>query len=217
MTNRIALFSFALAALCCIAGCNIVAPVAYVVGGRGNVPARLELDPERVHVFVIDDIGSNMPRRSYRRLIGESAEQFLIQRGKFPAEMLIPSNAALRITTTETWNSRLSLTEIGRQLGADVVIYLDVSGWTLSRDGGGISPAAQGRVKVIDAQNDQRLWPLDAQAYPLVVQLPRRSGQIPSQRAARQQIEEDLARNIGLHLAKIFYKHEIGTNEYIGE
>ncbi len=211
LTIALALLPLALAA------CNVATPVAYILTGRGNVQSLYQLDAERTHVIVVDDFRSVLPKRSYRRLIGESAENFLISRGKFPDDKLIPTNAALRVISAETWESRISLTELGRQLGADVVIYLDIAGWTLSRDAGGVSPAAQGNVKIIDAENDKRLFPLDAKAYPLVIQLPRKPGQLPADATARRALEESLANNIGLHLAKLFYKHEVGTNRYIGD
>jgi len=193
------------------AGCNIAAPVFFAVHGPPRVEAVHTLDESRRHVIFIDDRASNLPRRSYRMLIGQTAEETLIARGKLEGDLTIPSRLAAATAAQERHDAPRSIVDIGLSLDADVVIYADIRGFALSRDGSGISPAALLHVKIIDVENNSREWPVDQPFYPLTVQMERSPGMVPNDRAATAQLEQALSQRIGLELARLFFSYERGS------
>lgn len=200
-----------------LVGCNIIAPIAFIASGGPQTEALTTLDKTRVHVVVVDDRRSLLPKRSLRMLIGQTAEETLIARKALPAEKVIASRMALAVMAAEQHGEPMAMAEVGRRVGSEVVIYVDVQGWTLSRDGSGLSPAAQCGVRVIDAANNIRIWPTDRKEHSLVVQMARSPGAVPTDQAGRLQAEQALSQQIGLKLAQMFFKHERGSiNEQTG-
>ena len=191
------------------ASCNIVGPIALMLEPPPSKDAATELDAELKHVFFVDDRASRLPKRSLRGTIGTTAEQTLIQREILLPELVVPSATAMRVVEFESSESPLSIAEIGQKVGADIVVYLTVDAWTLTRDGSSPAPSARGRVKIIDAANNQRIFPPNETGYPVVVRMPTRPGAVPRERAARAAMEQELAVALGAELAKVFFDHEI--------
>lgn len=191
-----------------LAGCNVVAPVAYLVGGPPKVPAKHELDGKRRTVVFIDDRASVVPRRSLRALIGSEVDSTLIEQKAVKAENMIASDAALRVAMDERYGDPRSIDGIGEALDAEVVIYVELVAWTMSRDGVSVSPAARLSVKVLDVANDVRLWPGTVGGQMMTVALPTSAGQGPRNRLEQNAQEESLARMTGMQIARLFFAHE---------
>ena len=192
--------------------CNIVGPIAAVAAGPPTTEALFEVDDEKNHVIFIDDLKSRVPRRSLRDEITQAAEEALLREGVLDPARLISGRAALRVSSSEdSYGDPLSVAELGERVGADVVIYVSMQRWTLSRDGGTLSPSVAGEVKVIDAKSKARLWPPSrSSGYTLVVEPETKvnNADIPREIAQRSQTEIATARQFGLALAQMFYKHE---------
>ena len=139
-------------------------------------------------------------------------EEALLREGVLDPARLISGRAALRVSSSEdSYGDPLSVAELGERVGADVVIYVSMQRWTLSRDGGTLSPSVAGEVKVIDAKSKARLWPPSrSSGYTLVVEPETKvnNADIPREIAQRSQTEIATARQFGLALAQMFYKHE---------
>jgi len=204
---RLAALLLAPALLGTLAGCNIVAPLAYIASGPPKVDARHKLDASRTHVVFIDDRASRLPRRSLRIETAEAVEQTLMRREVLPEEQVLTTRAAMRVASAERYGSPLSIAEIGASAGADVIIYATVDAWSLSRDGVSLSPAARGRVKVIDAAADERLFPPGRDGFPVRVELPQSPSQMPTG-AERRAAHIGLAQAFGAQIARLFFQHE---------
>ncbi|MEX2219017.1 MAG: hypothetical protein WD749_09680 [Phycisphaerales bacterium] len=189
-----------------VAGCNIVGPAFYLVHGPEKTKRLYELDAKRATVVFVDDRGNRVPRRSLRLMIAQEAEKTLLK-GK-ALEDMISADSAMAAAGNDRSDRPAPITEIGRALKADVVIYATVDQFDLSPDGATYAPAAVLRVKVIDAANDTRLWPADAAGHPLTVRMTARSRDIPTGTAARYTAEEELAKQAGMELANLFITHE---------
>lgn len=208
---RWALGILALAATAALpAGCNIVGPVAYLIEGPPTVDAVYELDKERITVIFIDDRLNRAPRRSLRIVAAEKAEQVLMEKKILPSEKVITTRAIMRQATQEQFTKPMTIAELGRSVGAEVVIYLTIDSWSLSSDGVVLSPTVTGRVKIIDATNDTRLWPPDGNGHRLTASLPPQTSDMPTG-AERDQSNQVLADRLGLSLAQLFYEHERDT------
>lgn len=196
-----------LSAMLATSGCNIATPVFFAIHGPPKVEAVTEL-PQRPTVIFIDDRESKIPRRSLRVQIGKAAEQLILQKEVLPDGMVIGSQSALRAASGERSEAPISVVDIGRRVGAEVVIYVEVKGWTLSRQPGELSPAAGATIKIIDAASNQRIWPADSEGYDFIVQMQRQPESTGLTRAERNKWEEALATQIGIELAQLFYTHE---------
>jgi hypothetical protein len=202
------------AAVCCAgalmvgAGCNIVAPIAYLVGGPPKTPALYELDRRRPTVVFIDDRASVVPRRALRASIGQEAESTMIEQGVVDQESMISASATLRLAMAERYGEPRSIDSVGEEVGAEVVVYVEMVSWSLRGDGVTFAPTARVSVKVLDVANDVRLWPQTIGGHVMTVQLPQTASQGPTNRVERNTIEEGLARLVGLRIARLFYTHE---------
>jgi type IV secretory pathway protease TraF len=196
----------AAAALSLAAGCNIVGPAFVLVHGPEKVPAAHTLEPGRPTVVLIDDRASHVPRRALRAAMAAEAERVLLKERALTD--MISGQSALAAASVERDGRPLPITEVGRAVGAEVVIYATVDEFTLSPDGQTFVPTARLRVKVIDAVNDRRLWPEDRAGYTLLSRVPPKQGTAPTTLSEQARAEDELAKQAGLDLARLFFKHE---------
>ncbi|TVQ62322.1 MAG: hypothetical protein EA378_05210 [Phycisphaerales bacterium] len=189
-----------------LAGCNILAPAFYVIHGPEKVRKLHELDPNRPTVVFVDDRANRVPRRALRGTIARSAEETLLQRRVL--RNVIASNSAVQAVSADRYGSPMPIDEIARAVEAEVIIYATVDAFTLSPDGSTVEPAAQIRVKVIDAVSGQRVWPEDRNGQAVTIRIPQRPGYAPSTRNEAAQLEDELAARIGVGMAQIFFDHE---------
>ncbi len=200
------LATFICAIALCGAGCNIVAPIGYLIHGPEKVQRLYGLDKSKTTVVFIDDRANNVPRRALRVLIGELAEKTLLKE-KVVKDM-VSSQSALAAAGNDRSGKPLSIAEIGEAVKAQVVIYATVDAFSITPDGTTVSPTVTMRIRVVDVANDTRLWPDDPSGFVLVTKLTAKSATMPSGTTARYQLEDDLAKRAGLDLAQLFYKHE---------
>jgi hypothetical protein len=211
--RRIVALTLALAAAALIAagsGCNIVGAAFVVARGKPKIPPSFVLDENRRTVVLIDDLSNRVPRRSLRDLVGQTVDAELLENGVIAQGSLVSSISARRAAAADSPDDRMSAVDVGRRVGADVVVFVTMTGWTLQREPGTLSPAASMLVRVIDASENQLLWPVGDRAHELVVELPMRGGEIggPQSQADRRRHDEALARRVGKELGWLFYAHE---------
>ena len=191
------------------AGCNYLAPAVVLLSPPPSRDAQFTLDKTRVTVIFIDDPQNKAPRRSLRQIMGQVAEQDLIARGVMPANMMIPAQTALQLTARESVSNKFSIVDVGRTLGAEVVIYARLEGFGLSTDGVSLKPYAVAQVRVLDAANNERIWPEAGTDFPVIYRGAQQVGETPGGSSERAEAERRLAERLGLEIARVFYKHEI--------
>ena len=207
-TLRALLSVGALALLAVGASCDYVAAGMFLVGGGPKVYAVHTLDGDRTTVVFVDDRTNVAPRRSLRVVMGQQAEETMMVQKIFRPEKLIPSQSALRAVQLERSGEPMSIVDVGRTVGADVVIYVILDRFTLSRDGVTYEPFASGRAKVFDAENNRRVWPDSPVGHPFQVEIPVRPDAEPTGMSERMASEEALARRFGEAIAQLFYTRE---------
>lgn len=191
------------------AGCNYASMAGYLVMGGPKVSRQFELDKTRRTVVFVDDRGNRAPRRSLRRVMAEEAEKAILGARAMPPDMMLPTGAIMQVATEESFENPMSITELGRKVGADVVVHVSLDSFTLSADGVTYQPAASGRVRIIDAAENTRLWPLDrARGHQVIMQLPPRPGDLPRSAAAIQAAQEEAARYFGREVGRLFFEYE---------
>jgi len=206
MTTCVIVF-FALSGCVFLSGCNVLEPVTYAIEGPPTVPALFQLPEKKIVVFV-DDRSSIIPRTRLRRVLADRATNELLREQQIvPAA--VEASAAVRIAQTEDADGLMSIAEIGRRVGADIVIYARPIRFSLS-SGGMPKPIAVLGVKVINTRTGVKMFPTDAEnsEYTLTATMAAKTGSHYETEQSRQTLEESLADYAGLRLAQIFYEHE---------
>lgn len=201
-------------ALMLIPGCNVVAPVAYAIHGPGKVEPQFTLDETIKTVVFVDDPSSRVTQRRLRYAIAENATKELLAK-RILVDMLDP-RGILTAASNEQHGKQMSISELGRSVDAELVIYAVITDFSLSPETGAYLPRTSMRVKIIDANSGERVWPSDERGHLMNVQMPQRPGSGPGSTGERVEIEQQLADRAGLGLAQLFYKHEITETVLFG-
>jgi hypothetical protein len=196
------------------AGCNIVTPIAAVASGPPQKDAEYAL-ADRPTVVFVEDRSNTLGKSSLRRVIGEkTSEKLMVQ--KIVAQTISPQDA-LALARRETHDQPLAMDEIGRAVGADQVVYVEMLAFRLTPDGFTPRPGAACRIKVIDVPNRVRLFPAEGALSDwrtLEVGMGDMPPSMYRDASARRELEEMLAAEVGEQVAKLFYKH---TPREVGE
>ncbi len=189
------------------AGCNIAAGAFYILHGPDEkISEKFKLPAERTTVIFVDDRNSRLPSRDLREMIATSAGQILLEDGA--VKDLIDPRSALGAAAKDRFGEPMTIAEIGRSVGADVVIYVTVDSFNFSSDGQSVSPTSKLRVKVIDAVSEARLWPTDEdKGYALGIQSPAKQGVLNGSATEMFKVRQDAANRAGLGIAQLFTEH----------
>jgi len=204
----------ALAALAAVAalgapGCNIIVPAAYIFEGPPSEDAAFTLPAKRTVVFV-DDTQNDLPRTSLRVRIGDTVVDSLLENG-LVTEAIASSDAMQVARRRDTDAKKLSISQIGEECGAEIVIYVKIKSFMLTPDGVTPRPLGEAEVKVLDIGSGTRLFPdPNGEAAGYMVQTQLREMNLDSYRssAGRRQMEDALSIEIGKDVAKVFYRHQ---------
>ncbi len=218
-TIRIALtLGLVAAAGAALSSCNILKPAAYIIGGQDKVDAQYAL-PDRPTVVFVDDPENILPHRYLRRIIGDKVAQDLMVRKLVTTT--ISSADALAVASRESYGQKMAIDAIGRAVGAEQVVFVDMKAFSLSPEGFTPRPSGVCHIKVIDVENRERLFPTaddgmrGAASYPVQVAMREVSLERYRTTSSRRQISEQLANEIADQITKVFYRHvprELGRN-----
>lgn len=190
------------------AGCNIVGPAVYFIGGPAKVKPQFTLPDDRPAVVFVDDRGSVLPTRATRQRIAQTAERTLLDGKAVSKSEIISSDSVLTVSAQERFGKPLGIAEVGRAVGAKTVVYATVEQFTLSLNGQEFEPTAKLRVKVIDSESRRRLWPgADREWFELTIKPERRSANLPRTLAERSNAEYALAEETGRGLGRLFVEY----------
>lgn len=198
------LFTLALSA------CNVGVPALYILHGPPKIEAVTELDASRPTVIFIDDPMNVVPRKALRTQIGQAAERLILEKNLVEKSNLVSTISIQRAAAggSELGEDQPSVVDLGRRVGAEIVVYVQVTKFSLAREPSHLSPVAGGVVKIFDTVNNKRAWPDDAGGFPFGVELPDRTDQTSLSPAQRNQWERSLADEFGRGIAQLFYTRE---------
>jgi len=183
-------------------GCNILGPAFLLAHGPEKVKKVYELDPERTTVVFIDDPLPKMTR-PLRLRMARQVERTMLEE-KVVTDMVAYESAA-RVAAQERFDKPIAIQDVGKAVGADVIVYVLMTDYFLSSDGVTFSPIARMYVKVLDVESGRRLWPADDARGKLVqAYLPPQQGLPPSGSKADLAYQA-LAEAAGLRIARLFY------------
>lgn len=188
-------------------GCNLVGPLGFLVGGEEKVAAMYTLPADKPAVVFVDDRSSVLPSRAVRTRVAQAAERALLDGGAVSKSDVVSSEAVAAQTGAERFARPLGIAEVGQAVGAKTVVYATVDRFALSPDGVQFAPTATLRVKVVDAEQKERLWPDEPEEWQtLNVSTPVRQGQTPRNETDRARAEAELADRAGTAIGRLFVK-----------
>jgi hypothetical protein len=196
--------------------CNILVPASYIVAGTGQAPAVYEL-PDKPTVVFVDDAKSVIAGPvNLRRIIGDkTSEQLMVHD---VVSVTISPRDAINAAREGTSDAPIPAGEIGRKLGADQVIYVEMAAFQPG-DEFNPRPSAACWVRVLDVPTSSRVFPPpDSGEKAHLVQIAPRevmTGGGSGGAASTRRKQELLAEQLGDELARLFYEHtprELGAN-----
>ena len=193
-------------------GCNIFAAASLIAQGQGEVEAVYELDRKARTVILIDDPASEVPRSRLRVMIAQTAQQLLLDRGVVKEGSMLDTTGATSLAARSSYSEKLSVTEIGEQVGAEIVIHVIVTDFTVLGGGAGAGtrPTAAMRMRVVDVDEQRIVWPPnDPRGYKFNVGTEITADLRPTERRALEEAEMALAQRAGVALAQLFYDVEV--------
>lgn len=201
------LLLIAIAAVGALAGCNIVGPAAYFLHGPEKIQPVHKLDDEKTTVVFIDDPANKVPRRSLRLVAAQEAEKLLLE--KRAIKDVIATQSAMAVSIQDRYGEPFSVVEIGQAVEADVVLYAVFDEFSFSQDGQSFSPSVTMRVRVIDVEKNERIWPLDEPTgYVLSIPMRPSRATVPTTQTEIMEAQTQLATHAGRALAQLFAAHE---------
>jgi hypothetical protein len=204
------------ASLSWLPGCNIVGPLFVLVHGPEKIPPDYTLDKNRPTVVFIDDPANRVPRRQLKTLMGETVDKVLLDRELIKSDKkvnnLISSSSVLLVSSKDKSDTPMSIVNIGKAVGAEVVVWIMVDQFTLSPDGQSNNPTVSFRMKIVDTVAEKRIWPeAEPSGKPYSFALPAASALPPRTSAERSKAEMALAEYAGLGISELFYEVERPT------
>jgi hypothetical protein len=198
--------------------CNVLAPAFYIVHGPPRTEAVHKLSDVPTVVFV-DDRRNAIPRQAdgMRRAIADRVSRDLMV-NKVLATTIRPQDAISVSRSQDRHGAIMPIDAIGEAVGAAQIIYVQMVEFRESPDGFTPRPEGACEVRVIDVQNDVRVFPAPDAPSPshmVRVALPAVEADLYRSNHGLLRIDQALAEELGNQIGKLFYAHE--TKELGGQ
>ncbi|MEM8757580.1 MAG: hypothetical protein AAGF47_07340 [Planctomycetota bacterium] len=119
----------------------------------------------------------------------------------------------MRLADADEADTGLSVTEIGRRMEAGVVVWVTIDSFARIDTSRNVEPSVGMRVRVVDADANEILFPDPASAvpsgYPVVVRESVRQGTVANSGGAQASAELQIADKAGRAVAQLFYTHPV--------
>ncbi len=195
-------------------GCAAFAWLATQLAPPQTVEAVYKPPAGKTILVFVDDITHQV---SYEPLKGELTRLLGKRlRDNKVAAKTVPYEDLQRLAFSTSKFNQLAVSEVGRRLGADIVLYVQIDRFSLKDNP--ISPIWRGRfgatVRMVDVRKG-RLWPRDReQGYPMPdLQIAPTTDPSPTYAARLSSI---MAEKMAEAIANLFYDHEIRAEDSWG-
>lgn len=193
-----------------LSGCNYISAGAYIVSGGAKRDAEYKLQ-DRPTVVVVDDRRNVVNPTTLRRRIADRVSQELLD-NDLVTKVIDPRDAMGAMSREDRYSEPMPMDEIGRAVGAEVLIYVNMTRFTNSADGRTPQPLASGNVRVIDVTNREKLFPApdsEQEARAVQVKMPEMDPSAFQTRSSANKVYRELANEFGREVAKRFYRHPV--------
>lgn len=176
---------------------------------RPLVPAQFKLTEGKI-VVLIDDYRVRLEQANIKEHIADKVVELLKSSRAARKAKFLPYKNLRSVKTESPTGKKYSIKRIGEDLGADVVLYVDITQFDLEGDPQSplILPQGQAHIKVIEVETGDRLWPIDVQGHPVHARGRREAERLTN--ANRRKWSETLADMLATEIAELFYEHRQG-------
>ena len=188
-----------------MAGCNIVAPILVLVSGPPKVKRMFALPGDKATVVFVDDQSGQNVDRGTLDGIAEAADALLLKHTG--VDDLIRGRSALEAAIGQSREEQVPIAEIGRRVGADVVIYARIDDYGVASNSDGYVPTMRLNVRVIDLVERKRVFPVETVGVPVRVGVDSTKGLLTDSLSSRAEARQVLAELAGTAIAQLFYTH----------
>ncbi len=199
-----------------LVGCEAPAAIAHVLTGESKVPAVYPLDKDKLTVIMVEDDQELMGDPTAAGLIAATATLNLEKNGGFADNMIQGQQLvqAERRIGTRVWRG-MKIADIGREVGAQRVVYAQIAHVDAAQESDILQARLGLKITVVDVATGKVLFPEVTEtdtwssgpgkmaSHPLMVQLKQRQPRF--NRAYQPVVSQDLAKEAGVHLARLFY------------
>jgi len=176
-----------------------------------KVDATYEPPKDKTFLVFVDDMVHPVFYEPVKGELAEKLNRQLVDKGV--AAKTIPYSKVLALASATPGFNRLSVSEVGEKLGADIVLYVIVDKFSLKDNEA--TPLWQGRLSTtvrLVAVGIDRLWPEDRlEGYP--VEPLEMSPETHPSPTYGEVLSKKLAEKMADRIAKLFYDHEISPAE----
>ena len=172
---------------------------------KEKVPAKFTLPKGKTVLVFPDDLQNPVSYPPVKRALGNNLGELLTEK-KLVAEVVAYSELA-RLKAREPEFNLMSIPKIGRQLKADLVVYVNIETFTLKDNP--VDTLWRGRlaarVKVVDVLKG-RIWPDESAGYPVKVTAPAAES---NSDAFGGEVAKMLAESLAAEIAQLFHDHYV--------
>ncbi|NLX06353.1 MAG: hypothetical protein GXY33_14540 [Phycisphaerae bacterium] len=170
------------------------------------VPAEFKLPAGKTAVL-IDDYMISSTDAATREAIAQRTMQLLQENGAVRRDNAIDYSQVESLKKQGADGRLYSIQQLGRETGADLVIYVNLTQFDLQADPESplILPAGRAQVKVMDVGTGERLWPIDIAGRSVQVRGRREGDMLEPEK--RQEWTDQLADMLGAEVARLFYAY----------
>ena len=191
-----------------LSSCNIASAIQYVTMPDPEQEVLFELSDVPTVVFV-DDRRNIMHPTRLRRVIAEQVTDELLAK-KLLTIMISPRDAMRVSSTNDKYNEPLPVDELGKAVGATVVIYIEMVSFGLTSDGQTANPRASCNIRVINTKDRTRLFPTEQAAFIIPTSIQHVSPNRVTSSSDARELAEELAVKLAGSVTKVFYTHNTG-------
>jgi hypothetical protein len=202
-----------LALLAVLPACNILGPLSYIVGGLPKIPAEYIVEDRPTVVFVDDR--ANVIDSNSRLLRLELADivttQLMVKKVITEPSAISPRDAMGMAMSRDRFSELLPIDAIGREVGAEQILYIEMHAFRDTGDGSVPRPTAACRVRLLDVVNRVRLFPDPEGQMPsrlVNANTPPIDPGLLRSPSSRLKVHRALVTSLGKEIVKLFYKHE---------
>ena len=193
-----------------------------LIGGCGRLGVLLMPDPrpfvaaqykipkgKKVAILIDDDL-SPLPAATMKSELAKQIYDILIKNKAIKDYQKVDYEKVRRACTKVTQGKKVSIRQVGQQVKADYIIYVNVIEFNLQSDPENplIKPRARAYVKIIEVSSGNRVWPVDFVGRE-VIATDRMSADLASS-SKRSEYADKLLATLAENIAQLFFDHREG-------
>ena len=195
-----------------LGGCAVFGFVYNKLKPPEKIPAAYELPEGKTVLVMVDDVQYMLSHVEVKKYITDTVNQRLLDEEL--AADVVPYHQLVQLSASRRDFYSLAVSDVGRRLGADLVIFININSFELQDiEGTGLWQGhLEASVLVKDVASGQTLWPLDRRlGMPMPPTRVRKAAD--SSPSTAQELAKDLSMRMGDRIAKLFYKHVKDEND----